>query len=315
MVSDPRKTVMTVSLLTSLLMMAGKLTAYFLTNSSVILADAAESTVHGLATGFAAFSLWYGARPADANHPYGHGRITYISIGFEGMLVFAAAVAVMYSGVTGLLHGPQLRHLAPGMAIAAALAAINLTLGWALLRIGRRHRSNVVIANGKHVLTDVWTTAAAIIGLGLVMLTGIQWLDPIAALLIGGYILVSGASLVRKSVAGLMDELDPVLSARIIEQLKAATRDGVIHGYHKLRCRQLDNDIWVDVHLQVDGDLRMIEAHERATQVEAAILAIFPLEQVLITTHLEPDDHEATHPDGHEDVGDPLGADAPSARF
>jgi len=310
MARDAKKTVMMVSVLCSFLMLAGKGAAYFLTNSSALLADVAESLVHGLATGFAAFSLWYGARPADACHPYGHGRIKYISIGFEGTLVFLAAVAVMASGVVGLIRGPELRHLGPGLGIAGALAAVNLALGLALVRVGRRHGSMVIIANGRHVLADVWTTAAAIVGLGLVLLTGVDVLDPIAALLIGGYILIAGASLIRKSVAGLMDELDPALSARILERLDHGLRDRLICGYHKLRCRQLDDEIWIDVHLLLDGTLSMIEAHDRATRLETAVNALFPGEVVHITTHLEPEDHEAAHPGGHEDQRDPLAAPA-----
>ena len=157
---DPRKTAITASLLASVVMLAGKLTAYSLTHSTAIFSDALESVVHGAATGLAAFSLWYAARPADADHPYGHGRIAYFSAGFEGALVFAASVAVISSGVIGLIRGPQLRHL----------------------------------------------------GVGLGMLTRIEWLDPVAALLIGGLIMVSGVSLVRRSFGGLMDQVDPDVS-------------------------------------------------------------------------------------------------------
>lgn len=313
MARDARKVVMIVSLLASVVMLVGKVTAYAITHSTAILADAAESVVHGVATGLAVFSLWFAARPADANHPYGHGRIAYFSAGFEGALVLLASIAVIYSGVLGLINGPQLRHLGVGLTIAGGLALVNLVLGLALIRIGKKHNSLIVSANGKHVLSDMWTTAAAIVGVGLVMITGVTWLDPVTAILIGGYIMITGASLVRKSIAGLMDELDPQLSQRLVDGLKLAVREGHIVDYHQLRCRKINDELWIDVHLLVPGELTTFEAHSRVSRVEASLLGLFPRERVHITSHIEPHDHENAHPGGHVEVGDPLGGAPPSS--
>jgi cation diffusion facilitator family transporter len=313
MVSDPRKFVINLSLAVSIVMLVGKLTAYFVTHSSALLADAAESVVHGAATGLAAFSLWLSARPADESHPYGHGRIAYFSAGFEGGLVLAASAAVIWTGVAGLLRGPELERLGVGLGIATGLALINLGLGVALIRVGRKHNALIVVANGRHVLTDVWTTAAAILGVGLVMLTGETWLDPVAALVLGVLIMVSGASLVRQSFRGLMDRVDPALSRQLIEGLQQAVRERLIEDFHQLRCRRLNDEIWIDVHLLVPGELTTVAAHAAVTRVEESIRGRFPADRVHMTSHIEPAAHEVGHPDGHPGVNEPLRSDGPSA--
>ncbi|HRX84427.1 MAG TPA: cation diffusion facilitator family transporter [Phycisphaerae bacterium] len=299
MVREPRQLAMRVSLGASVFMLAGKLLAYFLTHSTAMFADAAESVVHGVATGFAAFSLWYAARPADTEHPYGHGRIVYFSTGFEGALVLAASVTVMRSGVLGLMHEPPLERIGLGLAIAGVLAAFNCVLGATLVRIGRRHNALVLVANGKHVLSDFWTTAAAIVGLLLVKLTGHTWLDPLAALLIGAWIMFTGISLIRTSIAGLMDQLDPELATKVEAGLSDAVRRGRIANYHEVRCRRLNDEIFIDAHLLVPGETQLDEAHHRATEVENTLQALFPDQRVHIVTHVEPLAHDAAHPKGH----------------
>jgi cation diffusion facilitator family transporter len=291
---------MTISLAMSALMLAGKLTAYAITHSSAMLADAAESVVHGVATAFAAFSLWYAAKPADTCHPYGHGRIVYFSTGFEGALVLAASMAVIYSGIEGLIRGPQLERLGAGLIISGGLALINLVLGIALVTIGRRQNAVVLVANGQHVLSDFWTTAGAIIGVGLVMLTGISWFDPVAALLLGVWIMLSGIGMIRRSIAGLMDAVSPAQSQQLTEQLREHVRDGDIVDFHQLRSRRVNDEIWIDVHMLVPGEVPLATAHDRVTTVEEKIREMFPQTTVHIATHIEPADHESAHPGGHQ---------------
>lgn len=304
--ADARRTAIRASLLASLVMLAGKLTAYLITHSTAIFSDALESCVHGAATALAAFSLWYAARPADSGHPYGHGRIAYFSAGFEGALVFAAAVAVVYGGIAGLVRGPRLQWLGVGLLISGCLALINIVLGLALLRVGRRHNALILVANGKHVLSDVWTTAAAIVGLGLVMITGRPWLDPLAALIIGAGIMLSGVSLVRRAFGGLMDQVDERTADRLIGVLEGQVSGGAISAFHQLRCRMMNDEIWVDVHLLVPGDLSTRDAHTRVSRLEEGIRREFPYSKVRVTSHVEPIDHEAAHPGGHGGVADPL---------
>lgn len=307
--SDPRKLAISISLLISIVMLVGKVAAYLLTHSAAIFSDAAESLIHGAATGLAAYSLWYAARPADTEHPYGHGRIAYFSAGFEGALVFAASIAIVYSGVRGLVYGTELRRLEIGLVIAGGLALINLVLGLALVRIGRQHNALILVANGKHVLSDMWTTAAVILGVGLVMLTGVTWLDPVAALCIGAYIMLSGIGLIRRAFAGLMDQVQPELSQRLIDGLSATVSAGLIADFHQLRCRQVNDEIWVDVHLLVPGESTTLEAHGRVTRAEQSLRALFPADTLHITSHIEPADHTAAHPHGHPGTSDPLKAD------
>ena len=170
---DPRRIAMLVSLAVSFLMLAGKVTAYMLTGSAAIFSDAAESVVHILATSFVAYSLWYAIKPADERHPYGHGKMAYISTGFEGGLILLASVTILASAVAALVRGPELRDLETGLLLIGGAACINLALGLYLIWTGRRHHSLVLVSNGRHVLSDMWTSTGVIVGVGLVWLTGI----------------------------------------------------------------------------------------------------------------------------------------------
>jgi cation diffusion facilitator family transporter len=296
---DARHLVMAISLAVSIVMLIGKLTAYFLTGSSAVLADASESVVHLVATSFAAFSLWYAAQPADANHPYGHGRIAFFSAGFEGGLVFIASLAVIASGVVELIRGPELQRLGVGLLLTSALALINLLLGIALIAVGRRHQSMVLIANGRHVLTDVYTTAAAIVGLGLVILTGREILDPLAAILIGGLIMLGGYNLIRSAVAGLMDEMDPEFKRRMDQALAKRAEDSPIGEIHEVRARQINDEIWLEMHVLMRGSTTILDAHAAVTQFENELRSDFPEYRLRINSHIEPLDHARDHPKGH----------------
>ncbi|MCB9849091.1 MAG: cation transporter [Phycisphaerales bacterium] len=298
-IRDPRTLAMRVSLFASVLMLGGKLTAYFLTHSAAMFADAAESVVHGVATGFATFSLWYASRPADAGHPYGHGRIVYLSTGFEGALVLAASIAVFAGGIDNFLHRPKLTHMEVGLIIAGALAAFNLVLGLSLVSIGKKYNALVLVANGKHVLSDFWTTAAAIIGLGLVRMTGVYWLDPVAALLIGAYIMYTGITLLQQAYSGLMDKVDPEVYEKIEAAVIDAVKSEVISDYHELRCRQLNDEIIVESHMLVPGKMPLHDAHRRVTSVEQRVRELFPKRRMHIVTHIEPREHDTAHPADH----------------
>ena len=299
---------MTLSLIAAVVMLGGKLTAYFLTGSIALFSDAAESVVHGFATALAAFSLWYASVPPDDEHPYGHGRIAYFSAGFEGALVFVASITVMWNAVVGLIHGVELERLGVGLAIAAALAFLNLLLGLSLLRVGKARNSLILIANGRHVLSDVWTTVGALVGVGGVMLTGITWLDPIAALLAGGWIMFSGIALIRTSYVGLMDKIDPKVLERLKRRLEHEIAVGDITEYHALRCREVYNVLWVDVDVLVPGRWTVIESHDRITRLEMAVQDEFPDAKVYITTHIEPNAQDHVHPEGHPDDHNPTQA-------
>ncbi len=296
---DIRYRVMGASLGISVLMLIGKLTAYFLTGSAAIMADAAESIVHLAATGFAAYSLWYSMQPADDCHPYGHGRISFFSAGFEGALVFVASFAVIGSGVLALRNGPDLQDVGIGLAITGALAVINLALGMTLVLIGRRTHSLVLVANGKHVLTDVYTTAAAIIGLVLVLLTGKEILDAWAAIIIGFFIMAGGFSLLRSAVAGLMDRMPKDLSRQLDRNIEQCLPDSIIKDIHEKRARLLSDEIWLEMHVLVDGSIPVAEAHDAVTEFEKSLDQAMPDFRLHVVSHIEPVEHDRAHPDGH----------------
>lgn len=289
---------MRVSLAASLLMLSGKSIAYFMTHSTAILSDALESLVHGFATGFAALSLWYAAQPADENHPYGHGRIAYFSAGFEGSLVMMASFSIMYSGISAFVTGVELDYIGYGLAITGVLALLNLFLGFSLIHVGKKHDELILVANGRHVLSDMWTSVAAITGLLLVLATGWSWLDPLTALVIGGYIMSEGFRLIRESYRGLMDEMDPAMARQINDILQAAVAEGRITSFHQLRCRQIHKDIWIEVHVLLPGDMRTDDAHDRVLTVERRLMDAFSEKRVHVLTHVEPENHEQAHPHG-----------------
>jgi len=299
------------SLLVSMVMLAGKGVAAHLTGSTAILSDAAESVVHLFATGFAGFSLWYAATPPDTEHPYGHGKIAYFAAAVEGTLIFAAAGVIAWSAVQDLLTGPTLERLDTGLYLLGILTAVNLALGWYLIRTGRRTNSLVLVSNGRHVMTDMWTSLGVIVGVGLVWATGIPWFDPAVALLVAANILWTATGLLRRSVYGLMDEADPDATQALLDELSAAAEDDQIVGFHQVRHRRAGDQVWVEYHLLFPGDMSIRRAHALSHAVEDRVKALFPDDEVHVTAHLEPRRHDEAHPEGHREPADPLRHAAP----
>ena len=297
---------MRASLLVAVLMLVGKLWAYSITGSTAIFSDALESVVHLGATAMAAFSLWYASRPPDLDHPYGHGKIAYFSSGVEGALILVAAVAIVYEAVRALVEGPEIQSLGLGLLITALLGLVNLVLGLALVRIGKRTNALVLVANGHHVLTDMWTSLGVLVGIGLVWLTDLVWLDPVVALAMGLNILWTSGRLMREAYGGLMERVDGDESARVLDVLSESQGEGLISGYHHVRHRRVNDQIWLEQHLLMPDDLMLEVAHRQASQVEARQRALFPESQVQITSHLEPVSHEHGEGVPHDAVDDPV---------
>lgn len=302
------------SLFVSVLMLGGKLAAFGVTGSAAIFSDAAESVIHLFATLFVGFSLWYAFQPPDTGHPYGHGKIAYFSSGFEGGLIFVAALTVLYSAGRALWLGPELRQLGLGLALVAGLGAVNLLLGVYLVRVGRQHNSLVLVSNGRHVLTDVWTSLGVVLGVALVWVTGLAWLDPLVAILVAFHLGWTGLRLLRQAFEGLMERADTASTAALLATLDDAVRRRVITGYHQVRHRRVNDQVWVEYHLHFDDALSLAEAHARSHDVEEAVAALFAQDEVVVTAHLEPETHEEAHPEGHREPGDPL-IDVRGARF
>ena len=280
-----------------------KSTAYALTGSVGLFSDALESGVNLLAAVTAYFSLLYAARPADPNHTYGHEKIEFFSSGLEGVLVLVAGIGVAVFGARRLVHPQPLDGLEVGIVISLGASAVNYVVARVLLHHGRKHRSIVLEADGQHLMTDVWTSFGVLVGLGLVMLTGVQQLDPVLAVLVGLNIVWTGFGLIRRSFNGLMDHALPAAEQ---EQIRAVIRASLPAGaeFHALRTRQAGARRFIEFHLLVDGDLSVRVAHAVAHRVEAALTAAMPGMEVVI--HVEPvDECESWEPEYLERLGEP----------
>lgn len=285
---------MRVSLFVGVLMLLGKTAAYFLTGSAAILSDAVESVIHVVAVSFAAFSLWLSAKPANYRFLYGYERITFFSAGFEGAMIILAAIAIIAAAIQKWLAGLPLERLSTGTLIVLAAAIVNAALGWYLVRTGRRTHSLILEADGKHVLTDSWTSFGVVGGLGLVLLTGWQPFDPLIAMAVALNILWSGGHLVWRSARGLLDYSDPEVGRSLREKLDAlCTELGV--QYHGVRFRATGYRLLVELHLLFPYDLPVGEAHRRATELEERLPATLGTATEVIT-HLESlEDHSDAH--------------------
>lgn len=282
-----------------ILMLFMKCYAWWITRSAAIFSDAAESVVHNVAVLFALFSVWYSVRPADRSHHYGHAKIDYFSAGFEGSMIVLAALYIIYESVSKWMSGLAIENLTSGIWFTVAAFAINGALGGYLIWRGRQAGSLILEANGRHVLTDSWTSLGVIIGLLLTQWT--HWLpfDPICAILVASNILWSGFDLMRRSFRGLMDEADPEVEQQLRTVLDEEMKRYNVQ-YHELRHRTAGNTIWVELHLLFPDETALWFAHAQATEIEQAIeQRMGP--RVRVTTHLEPQaDHERIHRNGDE---------------
>ncbi|HEX2849072.1 MAG TPA: cation diffusion facilitator family transporter [Acidimicrobiales bacterium] len=269
---------------------AMKSSAFLLTGSVGLLSDALESVVNLVAAMVALVALRLAARPPDEEHHFGYGKAEYFSAGVEGVMILAAAGAVIASAIPRFLHPRALEQVGIGLVVSGAAALVNLGVALVLRRAGREHRSITLTADARHLLTDVWTTGGVVIGVGLVGVTGWQRLDPIVAILVGVNIVVAGFALLRHSGSGLMDSSLPADDVVAIENVLDRYRaDGV--EFHALRTRAAGAHRFVSMHVLVPGDWTVTRGHEFVARVEADIAAELPLTSV--ATHLEP-------------VGDPI---------
>lgn len=272
------------SLLIGALLMGVKFYLYRITHSSAILSDALESIINVVASGFALASILIASKPPDESHPYGHGKIEYFSAGFEGALIVFAAVGIFITGVPRVFNPGGLPHLEGSLLVLFGVSLVNLALGIGLVSAGRRTSSLTLLADGKHVLTDVYTSGGVLVGLWLAHATGWYRLDGIIACLVGVNILFSGWALVRQSFTGLMDASDPGLLKRIADLIAAHRRDPWI-DIHQLRAWRSGNFIHVDFHLILPRDFRLEESHRESKIIEKIIVDHFNgLASILIHT-------------------------------
>jgi cation diffusion facilitator family transporter len=274
------------SLTVSVALLAAKYQAYLLTGSTAILSDALESIVNVVAAVFAVGGLVFAGRPADRNHPYGHGKIEFFSAAFEGGLIAFAAVVIIYEVVQSLVRGVEVRRLESGLVIVLGAGLVNLVLGWFLVRTGRRHASLTLVADGQHVLSDFYTSAGIVVGLLLVRLTGLSWLDPLVAAVVALNLMWTGARLVRQAAGGLLDEEDTALLDRLLDVLQGHVGQGVIRVHH-LRAIRAGRFHHVDAHLVVPEFWSVDRAHELAEDLAAQLIEELGVEGEL-SFHTDP---------------------------
>lgn len=289
---------MRLSLAVGLLMLVGKTAAYLMTGSAAILSDAVESVIHVVAVAFAAFSLWLTTKPAGHRFPFGYERVTFFSAGFEGALIVLAAISIIAAAVYKWLAGLPLAQLGHGSLIILGASILNAGLGIYLIRVGRRNHSLILDANGRHVLTDSWTSFGVVVGLLLVILTGWKPFDPICAIAVALNILWSGGKLIWKSVGGLLDYSDPAVEEQIRRALDELSTELRVQ-YHGLRYRNAGYRLLIEVHILFHADTTVGDAHRAATRVEERLPAMLA-RPADVVTHLEAlEDHRRLHPREH----------------
>ena len=293
------------SLIAAAVTIALKGTAYLVTGSVGLLSDALESVVNLLAAGMALLALTIAARPADEEHAYGHNKVEYFSSGFEGGLILVAAAGIAYAAGRRLLAPQAIEQAGIGLGVAAVAAVVNLITARILLRAGRRHRSIVLEADGQHLMTDVWTSAAVIVGVAVSNATGWRMLDPLVAIALAVHILRTGVQLLRGSALGLLDTaLDRGTLTAIEKVLESYHTEGA--RYHALRTRQAGRWRFVSVHVLVPGDWSVQRGHDLLERIEDDLRQAVPDSTAF--THLEPIEDPASF----RDVG--LERDPPTGR-
>ncbi|MBW8482421.1 cation diffusion facilitator family transporter [Actinomadura sp. PM05-2] len=285
---------MGLSVAAALATIALKSAAWLVTGSVGLLSDAAESLVNLVAALVGLGALRWAARPADEEHAYGHTKAEYFAAGAEGLMIFVAAAAIAVGAVERLLAPRPIDAVGVGLAISAAASVLNGAVGLLLVRAGRRHRSIVLEADGKHLLTDVWTSAGVIAGVAAVALTGWERLDPIVALAVAVNILWAGFGLLRRSGGGLMDRALESADQRLIaEALAPFEADGIV--FHAVRTRESGSRAFVSMHVLVPGAWTVRRGHDKVEEVEAAVRARLP--HATVFTHLEPVEDPASYAD------------------
>jgi cation diffusion facilitator family transporter len=244
----------------SLVLFITKIIAYYQTNSLAILSDALESIVNVVAGFIGLYSLYVAAKPEDLEHPYGHGKAEFISAAIEGTLIVASGFLIIYETVQNFINQRKIYSLDTGLYLVGATAVINYIAGMVCLRIGTKNKSLALQASGKHLQTDTYSTLAIIVGLILMIVTKLFWLDKAIAIVMSGFIIYNGYLIIRKSLAGIMDEADMDLLKQMLQVLNANRRENWI-DLHNLRVIKYGSRLHLDCHLTVPWYLNVHEAH------------------------------------------------------
>jgi cation diffusion facilitator family transporter len=272
--------------ITSLILLFAKFGAYYLTDSKAVLSDAIESIINVVTAAFLMLSISVSSKPVDENHPYGHGKIESFSAGLEGGLIIIAALIILVEAVPVFFTPHPPKNLGTGLYILSGAGIINLIVGAYLLRTGRKYKSDALSADGRHLLTDFYTSAGVIIGLLLYHFTGYVWLDPFIACLVALNIIIPGIKLFTKSFKNLMDEADPELLERIVQGLNTIKKPGWLYP-HKLRALRSGRYHHVDLHISLPHYWTLTQVHEAEQEITKALLEAIG-EEGDIMIHIDP---------------------------
>ena len=284
---------MGISLGLSIILLALKFTAYFLTYSTAILSDAVESIVNVIASGFAFYSIYLASQPRDQNHPYGHGKIEFLSSGFEGAMILSAGLVIIWQAILSFFEPKILSHLSWGFALVGLTAGANAFVGWMLIRLGRQSDSAALTADGKHLLTDTFSSIIVMVGVTLVALTGKHWIDSALSVVLAIVIIYNGFQISRQSIARLMDETDIPTLHRVVELLNG-NKDRNWIDVHNLRVQKYGADLHVDCHLTLPYYWALHQVHDEVHHFEDTLKAGFQGE-VEIFVHTDPCEKECCH--------------------
>jgi cation diffusion facilitator family transporter len=290
------------SVAAALATIALKTLAWQLTGSVGFLSDALESVVNLVAAVVAITMLHWASVPPDEQHRFGHEKAEYFSAGVEGGLILLAAISIGWAAVARLITPQALEDIGLGAVLSGTATAVNLVVGILLIRAGKRHRSITVEADGRHLLTDVWTSVGVIAGVLAVGATGWRWLDPVVALLVALNIVVTGSSLLRRAGAGLMDRALPAAERAALERVLDGYRSERV-SFHGVRTRQAGRRSFVTLHVLVPGTWSVAEAHALADRLERDLESALP--GAAVTTHLEPIDDPLSFADEALPRGEP----------
>ncbi len=254
----------------AILLFVVKIIAWYSTNSIAILTDALESIVNVIAALIGLYSLYLSAKPKDYDHPYGHGKAEFISAAIEGTLIAVAGFIIIYEAITNLLHPHTLKQLDYGISLVAATAVINYVAGVICLRVGKKNNSLALVASGKHLQADTWSTVGIIAGLILLVATKINWIDSAVALIFSFVIIYTGYKIIRKSIAGIMDEADEELLKKMVIMLNGNRKQNWI-DLHNLRIIKYGGTLHLDCHLTVPWYLNVHEAHTEIDELSTLV--------------------------------------------
>lgn len=251
-----------------------KITAWYITNSVAILTDALESTINVISGFIGLYSLYLSAKPKDQNHPYGHGKAEFVSAAIEGTLISVAGIIIIYEAINNLKHPHSIGRLDYGIILVAITAVVNYLIGFYAVKKGKTNNSLALIASGKHLQSDTYSTIGIIIGLILISITNIVWLDSVVALVFAVIIMITGYKIIRDSIAGIMDEADEDLLKKVVELLQTSRRENWV-DLHNLRIIKYGSTIHLDCHLTAPWYLNLHEAHNEILALEELVKSHF----------------------------------------